>query len=202
MSWPCDWWICRANGWRLIPQCKKSRKQLELSDSSTACRWRSWLGLSDKKPMMCVQAGELADDCKLARRQNQEPQDKFDNPPQKESPGTSKKWSSYCWVAGHLKSDCHKLLAKREKEAPGQEPGRRLLLCCFSCRKEGHTAASCPSKPVLLCQSPTTVDARPPKIDVWHRTGTIEGQYINEILLDTACKRTMLHQELVPSKKL
>ena len=50
---------------------------------------RAWV--SDKKPMMCVQAGELADECELARNQNQEPQDKADNPPRKQSPETLNK---------------------------------------------------------------------------------------------------------------
>ena len=80
--------------------------------------------------------------------------------------------------------------------------GQRLSLRCFNYKKEGHIAANCPSEPVLLCQSPTNVDARPPKIDVWHRTGTVEGQFVNEIVLDTACKRTIVHQELVPSEKI
>ena len=34
-------------------------------------------------------------------------------------------------------------------------------------------------------------------MDIWQRTGTVEGQFVPEIVLDTACKRTMVRQELV-----
>ena len=34
-------------------------------------------------------------------------------------------------------------------------------------------------------------------MDIWQRTGTVKGQFIPEIVLDTACKRTMIRQELV-----
>ena len=30
----------------------------------------------------------------------------------------------------------------------------------------------------------------------------MEGQFVNEIVLDTACKRTMIRQELVPPEKI
>ena len=30
----------------------------------------------------------------------------------------------------------------------------------------------------------------------------MEGQFVNEIVLDTACKRTMIHQELLPPEKI
>ena len=39
-------------------------------------------------------------------------------------------------------------------------------------------------------------------MDVWQRTGTVEGQFVPEIVLDTACKRTMVRQELVPPWKI
>ena len=64
--------------------------------NSLSMEKRAWV--SDKKPTTCVQAGELADEYELARNQNQEPQDKVDNPPRKQSLGTPKKWCSYCRV--------------------------------------------------------------------------------------------------------
>ena len=31
---------------------------------------------------------------------------------------------------------------------------------------------------------------------MWQRTGTVEGKFASEIVLNTACKRTMVRQEL------
>ena len=114
-------------------------------------------------------------------------------------------------MADHVKSDCCKLSLKKDREtgnvpttreSAGQEPSRRPPLRCFNCKKEGHIAAHCPSEPVMLCQIPAPVGTRPSKIDVWRRTGTVEGQFVQEIVLDTACKRTMVRQELVPPEKI
>ena len=34
------------------------------------------------------------------------------------------------------------------------------------------------------------------------RRGTVEGQKMNNILLDTGCSRTLVHQNLVPKEKM
>ena len=39
-------------------------------------------------------------------------------------------------------------------------------------------------------------------MDVWQWIGTVEGRFVPEIVLDTACKRTMVRQELVPPWKI
>ena len=32
------------------------------------------------------------------------------------------------------------------------------------------------------------------------RSGTVEGKYVKNILLDTGCSRTLVHQKLVPEE--
>ena len=165
---------------------------------------RAWV--KERKPDTCVKAGELADEYELARIL--ESQDRAaDTLPRKLPPVTSKKWCSYCKTAGHVKGECSKLAQKRERdpgpntrEAP--EPTRKPPIRCFNCKREGHIAAKCPGEPALLCEKSTTVGARLNTVDVWQRTGTVEGQFVPEIVLDTACKRTMVRQELVPPWKI
>ena len=167
---------------------------------------RAWV--SERKPTTCVKAGELADEYELAR--SQEAQDRAGNcSPGKQPLSTPKKWCSYCKTPGHIKSECRKLMLKKEKdpgttnrEAPVPEPSRKPPVRCYNCKKEGHIAVNCPGEPVLFCEKSVTTGARPPAIDVWQRTGMVEGQFVPEIVLDTACKRTMVRQELVPPWKI
>ena len=168
---------------------------------------RVWV--SEKKPRTCIQAGELADEYELARTQDSQG-DSVDTIPRRQAPvASTKKWCSYCKTPGHIKGECRKLTAKREKEAgatnrdvPGLEPSRKPPLRCFNCKKEGHIAANCPGESALLCEMSAVVGAKPTMIDVWRRTGTVEGQFVLEIVLDTAYKRTMARQEIVPPWKI
>ena len=165
---------------------------------------RAWV--KERKPETCVKAGELADEYELAR--NLESQDKAaDILPRKPPSVTPKKWCGYCKTAGHVKGECSKLAQKRERDAgpnhrEAPKPTRKPPIRCFNCKKEGHIAAKCPGEPALLCEKSTTVGARSNTVDVWQRTGTVEGQFVPEIVLDTACKRTMVRQELVPPWKI
>ena len=143
---------------------------------------RAWV--SERKPTTCVKAGELADEYELAR--SQEAQDKAGNcSPGKQPLFTPKKWCSYCKTPGHIKSECCKLMLKKEKEpgttnreAPVPEPSRKPPVRCYNCKKEGHIAVNCPGEPVLLCEKSVTTGARPPAVDVWQRTGMVEGQFV------------------------
>ena len=169
---------------------------------------RAWVG--ERKPMTCVQAGELADEYELVRSpESQDPSKAGDIQPRKQVLETPKKWCSYCKTAGHVKGDCRKLALSRERdvgatnrEVPAPGPTRKPPIHCYNCKKAGHIAANCPGESVLLCEKSATVGARPATVDVWQRTGTVEGQFVPEIVLDTACKRTMIRKELVPPWKI
>ena len=74
---------------------------------------RAWV--RDKKPDTCILAGELADDYELAR--NVEFQEKpQDQQVQKQTTSPPKKWCTHCKTTGHVRDQCRKLQAKREKE--------------------------------------------------------------------------------------
>ena len=74
---------------------------------------------------------------------------------------------------------------------------------CFNCHQKGHYASNCPSN-ALLCG-----EKGPGKVTKWMSTGTeltrkgaVEGRAVDNILLDTGCSRTLVHQELVPRGKM
>ena len=74
-----------------------------------------WAWVRDKKPDTCILAGELADDYELAR--NVEFQEKpQDQQVQKQTTSPPKKWCTHCKTTGHVRDQCRKLQAKREKE--------------------------------------------------------------------------------------
>ena len=51
----------------------------------------------------------------------------------------------------------------------------------------------CPGEPVMLSGKTTILWV----LDNWRCSGKVEGQYVDEIVLDTGCKQTMVHQELI-----
>ena len=100
---------------------------------------------------------------------------------------------------------------KREKEnQPGdaskkavtQELGKRPWIKCFNCRQEGHIAPNCPGEPALLCDATPATGLKSPETETWGRSGKVEGKFAPNMVLDTGCKRTMVHQELVPPEKI
>ena len=178
----------------------KEQVALEQFLSTLALEMRAWV--RDKKPGTCIAAGELADEYELARKL--ESQEKSSDQQAKKQPsGTSKKWCSYCKISGHTREDCRKLQAKKEgqhssaKETPTQEQGKKAPIKCFNCKQEGHIAINCPSEPAMLCDA--RVHSKP---ETWRRSGKVEGKFVQEIVLDTGCKRTMVRQELVPPENI
>ena len=179
----------------------KEQVALEQFLSTLTLEKRAWV--RDKKPDTCIAAGELADEYEQARKL--ESQERASDQQTKKQPsGTSRKWCSYCKIAGHVRDDCRKLQAKKEKESqpsssketPTQEQGKKPPIKCFNCKQEGHIAINCPGEPAMLCEARHSSTSS--KTDTWKRSGKVEGQYVQEIVLDTGCKRTMVHQGLVP----
>ena len=173
----------------------KEQVALEQFISTLALEKRAWL--RDKKPDTCIAAGELADEYELARKL--ESQEKLSEKKlKKSSSGTPRKWCSYCRVSGHTKDDCSKLHIKNEKESQPSNTltkvqGKKPPIKCFNCHQEGHIAVNCPSESAMLGEASVPV-----KKETWRRSGKVEGKFVQEIVLDTGCKRTMVRQELVP----
>ena len=130
---------------------------------------------------------------------------------QKQTTSPPKRWCTHCKTSGHVRDQCWKLQAKTEKEnQPGdaskeavtREQGKRPRIKCFNCRQEGHIAANCPGEPALLCDATPVTGSKSPEIETWRRSGKVEGKFAPDIVLDTGCKRIMVHRELVPPEKI
>ena len=108
-----------------------------------------------------------------------------------------------CKRIGHVESDCRQLTSKQEgKKENGDrwksgKPKRDLKdVECYNCHQKGHYSANCPSNAMFCRGKPmlTQVGVK--------RAGVVEGNCVDNILLDTGCSKTLVRQDLVPKEKL
>ena len=104
-------------------------------------------------------------------------------PTQRRQPGEHKK-CDFCGRLGHLEQECR----TKKAAASGQNSVK-----CFNCEKSGHIAVNCPNTQVYFCSEKEDTGV--------YRSGLVEGQEVEKILLDTGCSRTMVHRALVPGHK-
>ena len=73
---------------------------------------------------------------------------------------------------------------------------------CFNCHKKGHYSSNCPHNALLCSDEKTMVKHdRTGKHMGVVRDGMVEGQKVNNIVLDTGCSRTLDHRKFVPEEK-
>lgn len=164
---------------------------------------RIWV--RERKPQSCAHAGELADDYVQARKGVRvEANQRRDR-----RPGGSPSSSCYiCGQPGHLSSACPRNKRHDEREGRRQEPpgaartpqptqrgGRTWEPRCYSCGRMGHVAMRCPSR-ALYGEEGTGVDteARLQPERQLRRSGIVNGRFVRDIVLDTGCTRTLVHQ--------
>ncbi len=109
----------------------------------------------------------------------------------KASAGVGRRLCTYCKILGHVREECRKLLAKKEKDSSqadtlrttqdgrrshgdtprNQEYRNRPPVKCFNCKEEGHIAVNSPGKCAMLCEgaAPSSM------LDNWQSSGTVEG---------------------------
>ena len=102
---------------------------------------------------------------------------------------------------GHLVRECRK---DHGKAAGGVHT--RDQVRCFNCQEKGHVAVRCPHN-ALFCEEQDggqSVQERRPCTDSsgFYQRGVVEGHMVEDILLDTGCSRTLVHQALVPREKV
>ena len=196
-------------------ECKTVQEVLELvameqllSSMSEDTRVR----VRERKPKTCAEAGELADDIERARRSG-----KVDPGRQPERRPVSNPLKCFsCGQPGHRSPDCPKGRRPEERSnqrrpdghgpprdtQPTNRGDRYKEPCCYECGKLGHFATRCPSRALYgegrPCYGP---EAGPRQNGRVCRSGTVDGERVRDILLDTGCTRTLVHQRLIPEDK-
>ena len=148
---------------------------------------RIWL--LERKPKSPIEAGELADKYWQARRSVAENQSS-------ESRNKSRKCHK-CQQPGHIAKDCPK--GKEDENTPkgseGAGPGKsrpKQEVRCYNCNTKGHIASKCPHN-AMFCEGTGQRE-----LHSVYRQGSVEGNQVHDLVLDTGCQQTIVHQRLVP----
>ena len=64
-----------------------------------------------------------------------------------------------------------------------------------NCEGKGHTSRQCPSS-AMFCKGRTVTKCFSDKYPFQHK-GVVESQFVNDIVLDTGCSRTLVRSDLV-----
>ena len=161
--------------------------------------------IKERKPKSAEQAGKLADDFVQARKAEEKGGEE-----KRRNEKTNSRQCHTWGKAGHLAKDCRMKVGPKSGE---QGKSTRVNFKrdlreveCFNCHSKGHYSFNCPRN-AMFCMERQHGDsvmvrkqavAQPGVV----RRGTVEGQKVNNILLDTGCSRTLVHQSLVPKEKM
>ena len=191
----------------------KDRVVLEQLLNSLPENVRIWV--MERKPKSSEEAGKLADDYAQARRQN----DGRRSDPTKKPMEQKGVRCHRCQKIGHLAKDCRASKpgdGNRGKDPSGGDTGRQKRdlsqIECFNCHQKGHYSSNCPRNAMFCRESRLVQDGRSTVTKRWiqrreHESqmvkpGAVEGNSVNDVVLDTGCSRTLVQRKLVPEEKL
>ena len=175
---------------------------------------RVWV--KERKPKTSMEAGQLADDYIQARKQNAGGTSSSMNRKFAERPGQPRPCQR-CGKPGHQARDCRTIFRPRGQEKGLEDAGKRLDkpkrdlkdVECFNCHKKGHYSSNCPHNAMFCREKQGNHGRRASGTQVQKcektgvsKSGLVEGKPVDNILLDTGCSRTLIHQSLVPKEKL
>ena len=154
------------------------------------------IAVIERQPKDSEEAGRVAGAYLQARSMSISRRGQKNNPQTNECPR--------CGKHGHWARDCPKSRGQSSNTAgqqtasdPRQTPrssgaqGRDIsAVKCFNCNEKGHYASSC-SRRSMYCGQPEG------EADRARRSGTINGTYCTDILVDTGATQTLVHSGLV-----
>ena len=149
--------------------------------------------VKERKPRTSEEAGRLAEDYRQARKA-----DLWTTTPKK---GGQKSCYS-CGQVGHLAKDCHRKKGIAPATSKGEDASKterkhreEKPLICYNCEGKGHTSRQCPSN-AMFCKARTVTECLSDN-HPFRCKGMVEGQLVNDIVLDTGCSRTLVRSDLV-----
>ena len=162
---------------------------------------RVWV--SERNPKTSEEAGGLVDDYMQAREtRKMEESPQTDGPPRMTlrrhrrsapPPGNCPR----CGLLGHWARDCPN--NKNEENTETNMVRREVAIVCYNCKQKGHIAARCPSKASLYCDSDGIGEEASRSSDVY-RSENVNGMPVEDILLDTGATRTLVREDLAPTR--
>ena len=110
------------------------------------------LFVRERKPATSEEAGTLADDFLLARRENKSEVEKQSQDSRKANNDKAPRYCQRCGIPGHVAKDCQVKLGKSGEQKDQSAGPRRDLkeVECFNCRKKGHYSSNCPHQ-AMFC---------------------------------------------------
>ena len=150
--------------------------------------------MEERRPKTAEEAAQLADDYFRARKQATHPFKQIEGKTPMESQSTRRCYT--CKQLGHFAKDCPVQESGRSESAATGKNGRESEYenRSYNCGKKGHGSRYCPNN-ALYCAG------RKKNKDI-QRSGVVNGQRVEDIVLDTGCSQTMVHSRLIPSDQL
>ena len=152
--------------------------------------------VKERKPKTSEEAGRLAEDYRQARKA-----ELWSSGSKPAKHGGPKSCYS-CGQVGHLAKNCSGKKVSPPNPSKGEDLGKKKKeekpLLCYNCGGRGHTSRKCPSD-VMFCRSEgCDQQANQP----FRCQGLVEGQFVEDIVLDTGCSRTLVRGNLVSKENL
>ena len=123
-----------------------------------------------------------------------------------------------CMKTGHIARDCrappprHLENGTNKSNGKNHKQGKDLKdIECFNCRQKGHYSSNCPDCSLFCVErhvghrGDTSIRERKETTRTMlgnMKPRTVEGHPVKDILIDTGCSRTMVHEKNVPPGKV